>query len=100
MVLNFVNVRVTGDDAKLVALTCKDSESWARTQAAGFKQGNTTVQSVSCKEDGKDGAFTVVRCTGAMVKSYGGENTTIDLAGRAFRTVQEDNQWRVCGYTK
>ncbi len=100
VVVDFINVRITGDETKLVALTCKDQESWARTQAASFKQGLTTVKSVNCKQDNTEGQYTVVRCEGSLVKSYNGENTAIDLAGRGYRTIQEDNQWRVCGYTK
>ena len=96
----YVKVRITGDEAKLVALTCKDRESAARTEAAGFRQGNTRIESVSCKESGKEGQFTVVRCEGKMIKNYGGEDTTINLADRAFKMIQEDGQWRVCGYTR
>jgi len=97
-VQNYLNARVAADDTKMVALTCKDQESLAETEAASFKSMNAKLDSVSCAQAGTDGQFTVVACQGSILTTYNGETTTRTLAGKNFRTIQEDGQWKVCGY--
>ncbi len=95
---NYLNARVAADETKMVALTCKDQESLAETEAASFKSLNAKLNSVSCSQAGTDGQFTLVACQGSILTTYNGETTTRDLAGRNFRTIQEDGQWKFCGY--
>lgn len=94
---NYIRTRITGDGPKLIALACKDRESQARDEAASFAGQNTTLENVACKQEGEDGEFTLVRCTGTMIKSYAGETRNFDLAARAFKLLREDGAWKVCG---
>jgi hypothetical protein len=94
----YLRTRITGDEARVVALTCRERESDARGEAASFAPMQAEVENVSCREAGADGGFTVVACQGTMVTSYAGETRNWDLADRAFRAVQEDGAWKVCGY--
>jgi hypothetical protein len=95
---DYLRTRITGDEARLVALTCREREADARGEAASFAAMKAEVQDVTCREDGADGTFTVVACQGTMVTSYAGETRNWDLADRAFRAMQEDGAWKVCGY--
>jgi hypothetical protein len=53
---------------------------------------------MACQVTGTDGATTLVACSGKIVTSYNGENTELDLTGRTYKAVQEDSEWRMCGY--
>ena len=97
-VQNYLNARIAADDTKMIAMTCKDQESLAETEAASFKSMNAKLDSVSCSQAGTDGQFTVVGCLGSILTTYNGETTTRSLAGKNFLTIQEDGQWKVCGY--
>src|SRR5258708_1955118 len=91
-VQNYLNARVAADDTKMIALTCKDQESLAETEAASFKSMNAKLDGVSCNQAGTDGQFTVVSCQGSILTTYNGETTPRTLAGKNFRTIQEDGQ--------
>jgi hypothetical protein len=93
----YLKTRITGDEAKLVALVCKDRESDARTEAASFSSMKANIEGLSCKQSGADGQFTIVACEGKMTTVYAGETRNIDLAARAFQAIQEDGKWKVCG---
>jgi hypothetical protein len=93
----YLKTRITGDEAKLVALVCKDRETDARTEAASFSSMKANVEGLSCKQSGADGQFTLVACEGKMTTVYAGETRNIDLAARAFKAIQEDGKWKVCG---
>lgn len=95
---DYLRTRITGDEARLVALTCREREADARGEAASFAAMKAELESVSCREDGADGEFKVIACQGTMVTSYAGETRNWDLADRAFRAVQEDGAWKVCGF--
>ncbi|MCC7206916.1 MAG: hypothetical protein IT323_06395 [Anaerolineae bacterium] len=98
---DYLRTRITGDESRLVALTCREREADARAEAASFAAMQAEIQDgMSCKENGADGAFTVVACQGTMVTSYAGETRNWDLADRAFRALQEDGTWKVCGYAR
>jgi hypothetical protein len=94
---SYLKTRITGDEAKLVALVCKDREADARTEAASFSSMKASIESLSCKQAGTDGQFTLVACEGKMTTVYAGETRNIDLAARAFKAIQEDGKWKVCG---
>ena len=97
-VQNYVTARVAADETKLKSLTCKDQEDQAETEAASFKSMDAKLDGLTCKENGTDGQFTVVSCTGTITTTYNGESTPRSLAGRNFLTVKEDGAWKFCGY--
>lgn len=97
---NYLRTRITGDEAKLVALACRAREAEARTEAASFAPMNAEIKTLSCRADGTDGQYTVVACQGEMVTNYAGETREWDLGARRFRTVQEDGRWKVCGFAR
>jgi len=97
-VQTYLAARVAADQSKIAALTCKDQEGLAEAEAASFKSLNAKLDNVSCATSGTDAGFTIVACTGNILTTYNGETTPRPLAGKNFKTIQEDGQWKVCGY--
>jgi outer membrane lipoprotein-sorting protein len=97
-VQSYLQALTTKDAAKLANLSCKTWESQATLELDSFQAVATTMDSVSCKETGKDGSNTLVTCTGKIVASYNGENQNLELSGRIYQVTQEGGEWRVCGY--
>src|SRR3954469_20692503 len=98
VVQSYVQARVTSDENKLIAISCKAQESQAKKDADSFRSMKATLDSITCKQAGEDSAFTIVACEGKIVTEYAGETRDWNLADRNFKTVQEDGQWKVCGY--
>jgi hypothetical protein len=94
----YLNLRVSSDAPKMLAISCKDWEGQATIEADSFKAMTASLNGMVCAENGKDGAYTVVSCQGKLVTQYNGESRERDLADKPFRTIQEDGQWKVCGY--
>jgi len=97
-VQSYLNARVDADQSKIAALTCKDQEGLAEAEAASFKSLDAKLDNVACTQTGTDSGFTIVACTGNIMTTYNGETTPRPLAGKNFKTIQEDGQWKVCGY--
>jgi hypothetical protein len=97
-VQSYLQALTAKDATKLSNLSCKTWESQATMELDSFQAVATTLNGVACKETGKDGANTLVTCTGKIVASYNGENQNLDLSGRTYQVTQEGGEWRVCGY--
>jgi hypothetical protein len=87
-----------GDVEKMVSLSCADWEQDARLEVAAFVGVESSLKDVACSETGSDGDFTTVSCTGIILASYGDEQDEFPLSDRAYRTIQEAGEWRMCGY--
>jgi hypothetical protein len=92
----YLNARAEGDADRTRSLSCADWEAQAATQAMSFRAAsNARVEGMTCAESGTDGDFTVVTCEGKVVTDYDGETREWPLG--AYRVVQEDGEWRLCG---
>ncbi len=83
---------------KLASYTCSGFEDTARVELDSFQGVKTELQDLNCQEAGKDGDFTLVKCTGKIVATYGNEKMDFPIAERVHRVQQEGGDWRVCGY--
>lgn len=83
---------------KLAATTCASFEETARTELDSFNGVKIELQGLSCKESGKDGDFTLVKCDGEIIATYGQEKMNFPLADRIHKVKSEGGDWRVCGY--
>lgn len=98
-ILQYLNVRNTGDENALAALVCAAFEADARTEALSFASRNPRLENVSCTIEKSDVDSELVRCTGQLIPVYNGEQgKPIDLSRRLFRTVQEGESVKMCGY--
>jgi hypothetical protein len=98
VVQSYVQARVTSDENKLLTLSCKDQESQAKRDADSFRSMKATLDSITCKQASEESPYTIVACEGKIVTEYAGETRDWNLADRNFKTIQEDGQWKVCGY--
>src|SRR5258706_5873116 len=94
---NYIKLRVASDEAKMIAAACKDWESQARSQAASFKSMNAKLDGMQCSQSGQEGDFTIVKCTGKIVTTYGGESREWPLDKSNYKAIKEDGQWKMCG---
>ena len=94
----YLQARVAGNAEQMIALSCADWEAQARIEASTFKSMNAQLDGVACSVDAAASSETAVRCSGRIVTSYNGESREWRMDERAFRTVAEGGEWRMCGY--
>jgi hypothetical protein len=63
-----------------------------------FQAVTASLEGLSCKVTGTDGAFTLVTCQGNIVTSYNGETQQFDLSLRTYQVVKQGGENLVCGY--
>ena len=95
-VIDYLNVKLQGDEDGIRGLICAELESAISREAASFASVEAELsEDTTCEVDGTDGDYTMVTCTGNIVALYGTETNEIALT--SYRTVQEDGEWRWCG---
>jgi hypothetical protein len=95
---NYLKAKVSGNEDKLVSLSCKDWEAQAALDVVPFQSVEAKIDNLSCKKSGQDGSYTLVTCEGTLVIQYRGENPrSQSLSGTTSRALQEDGDWKMCG---
>lgn len=97
---SYLQTRITGDTQKLIAQSCKAWESGANLDADSIRNRNPKLDSVACQKTGQDGDTTLVNCTGKIITNYDGKDNAVELSKQTYKVVQEDGQWKMCGYAK
>ena len=83
---------------QLKKVTCPEFLDPAQVELDSFQGVKTELQGFSCQESGTEGAFTVVKCAGKIVATYGSEKMDFPLADRAHKVQNAGGSWQVCGY--
>jgi hypothetical protein len=94
----YLQARAQSDETQMINLSCADWEAQARTEAASFKSMNAKLDGVTCQNASGDDNNAVVTCQGKIVTAYNGDTREWPLAGREFKLVHQDGEWRMCGY--
>lgn len=89
---------VTGDTDAVTKISCPDWQSTAQDEIASFAGVKARIDKLSCKTTATQGDQATVECTGGILATYVDREQTIDLSGRPYQVVKQDNQWLVCGY--
>lgn len=97
---DYIKAKVSADADKLTDLACNEWDAQALLDAQSFESVKAEVQDMSCSENGQDGDYTLVSCSGQVVVEYDGETRTQDLGGVTYRAIQEDDEWKMCGELK
>ena len=50
------------------------------------------------EQSGEDGDYTIVECEGRIMTTYNGEEREWDVGAFPYRLIQENDEWRMCGY--
>lgn len=83
---------------QLKAVTCADFQEQAQVELDSFQGVKMELQGYSCKENGKDGEATLVKCDGKIVATYGSDSMDFPLSDRVHQVVNDGGNWKVCGY--
>lgn len=95
---SYLNGLVTNNVDAVVSASCGDWEEQGRLEADSFTAVSAKLNNLTCSESGKDGEFTLVSCKGEIIATYGNEDQTISLEGKIYKVIQEQSDWRMCGY--
>ncbi len=95
---DYLQALVARDVNTMIDLACLNWEQQARLDYNAFNAVKLEMKDLSCQESGKEGDFTLVTCSGAIVANYGAEDMSIDVAERSYQAIEENGQWRMCGY--
>lgn len=94
----YLKAKVSGDESKLIGLSCKTWEAQAALEAAPFQSVKAEIHNIACQETGRDGKYTLITCEGTLVIQYRGEDPREQsLSGTKYRAVEEDGEWKMCG---
>ncbi len=94
----YIQALANKEAEKMVGLSCADWEKQARFELDSFVGVTTKAEGVSCQVSGTDGDATLVTCQGKIVANYGAENRDFDLNIHVYKVIQDQGEWRVCGY--
>jgi hypothetical protein len=93
----YLQALVEKDETRLVALSCPDYELDALLELDAFQNVVTSLAELNCADSGTEEDFTLVRCEGRILASYGAEQLEFDLSERTYRLLSTPDGWLVCG---
>lgn len=97
-VQDYLHALQAKDLNKMINLSCAAWESQAKLEYDSFGAVQITIEDLACQSGDQAGESTLVSCNGRIVASYGAEDLIIELNERAYETVREGGEWRMCGY--
>ena len=83
---------------ELISYACADWESQALLELDSFVSVETELVDATCQTVSEDGDTAKVTCEGAITATYNGEARDFSLSGRTYIVVNENGDWRLCGY--
>ncbi|MCC6192693.1 MAG: hypothetical protein IT318_27030 [Anaerolineales bacterium] len=97
-ILSYLEARAAADVTRVTDLSCTAWKPQAVTEAVSFRSMNAKLQDVACQVTGTDGDFTLVRCDGKIITTYGPEAREWDLSTLLYQALPEAGEWKMCGY--
>ncbi len=95
----YLETRISKDSDIFSGTYCADFEATAITEFDSFGAVEATLEDMVCTVDSLDDGQATVTCAGNINVVYDGENNnTLDLARTPYSAVQEDGEWKMCGY--
>lgn len=95
----YLQALVNKERDRFMTLICPAFEAEGRVEFDSFGAVEAKLDGVSCAESGKDGETALVQCQGSIVATYQGEsNRVLELKDNTYRVVQDDGEWKMCGY--
>jgi len=96
----YLQASTQSDETRMINLSCADWEESARTEADSFRSMNAKLDGVVCQTASGDDSTAIVTCQGKIITAYQGDTREWPLAGREFKLVRQEGEWRMCGYNK
>lgn len=92
VVADYLNAKVASDEAAMRPLLCSAMETDLAREASSFAGLGARLENMTCTRDGQSNTVT---CTGAIVATYGTEESEFPLV--TYSVMQEDGAWKWCG---
>ena len=90
---NYLQAKADGDADTIQQLLCSEMEGVLERESRAFESvTGVHIEGMTCTQEGDSEK---VNCTGAIVATYGAEDTEFPLT--AYRVVEEDGAWKWCG---
>jgi len=90
---SYLQAKADGDAETIQQLLCSEMEGVIERESRAFESvSGVRIESMGCSREGESDK---VNCTGAIVATYGTEDTEFPLT--AYRVVEEDGEWKWCG---
>ena len=94
----YLQAKVASDLDRMLSLSCAAWEGQAVIEATSFESMNAELEGMDCQANGEADGATRVDCQGQITTVYNGETRQWDLGAFPYRLVQEDGEWKMCGY--
>ena len=88
----YLQAKVASDEEAMRPLLCSAMEADLTREASSFAGLGARLENMTCTRDGESNTVT---CTGAIVATYGTEESEFPL--ESYSVVQEDGAWKWCG---
>ena len=95
---SYLQARVKSDVNQMTLLSCPTWEAQARVEAVSFQSMNAQLDGVSCTAGTAGAGGTTVTCSGKIVTTYQGETREWSVSDHPYLAVEQDGEWRMCGY--
>jgi hypothetical protein len=96
----YLQARVEQNVEQMTLLSCPAWEAQARVEAISFQSMDASLDGVKCEAGGTQGDGTLVNCQGKIVTTYQGEVREWSVSDHPYVVVQQDGEWRMCGYAE
>ena len=94
----YIQALVAKDQAGVVGAACAAYEEGAKLEYDSFAAVEPKLEGLACTDAGTDGEGKLVTCQGVIKVTYNGEDQELALEGRNYFAVQDNGEWRMCGY--
>lgn len=96
---NYIQAQVDKDSEAFQTTYCADFEFDAITEFDSYGAVEASIEAMTCEVASMSDMSAAVTCSGTIDIIYDGENNrTFDLSRFTYNTVQEDGEWKMCGY--
>jgi len=94
----YLTALVGKDSDTISSLSCADWELQALLELDSFQAVETRLDGMACTSVKEEDGTSSVNCTGNILATYSGEESTFDLSGRTYVVVEQGSEYLVCGY--
>ncbi len=98
IVQNYYQALINKNLNGMLATVCSNWEEQARNDYQSFAAVSAQLKNLQCQVQAQQDNDAAVICQGKIEANYGNEILEIDLSKFLFKVIQENGEWRLCGY--
>jgi len=93
----YLQALVDENQERLLTNSCADWEESAILELDAFMGVSASLKDAACEQITMEGEVAIVQCTGSIEATYNNELRQLPLEGHAYRVIQDQGNWLVCG---